>query len=53
MYSKAHYNSELCHHAMQCLVQLSSLNGPVVDSDASELNYFSHFIQQLITTTNR
>ncbi|CAH0552668.1 unnamed protein product [Brassicogethes aeneus] len=35
---------ELAHHALACLVQLSTLNGPVVSEEAESIKYLQNFV---------
>ncbi|XP_033118145.1 exportin-4-like [Anneissia japonica] len=36
---------ELCHHAMQCLVQLASLSGGIFQTEEQRQTYFTGYIQ--------
>uniref|UniRef100_A0A146LH98 Exportin-4 n=1 Tax=Lygus hesperus TaxID=30085 RepID=A0A146LH98_LYGHE len=48
VYWKIRDNPHLAHHAMSCLTQLASLNGPVLDSLEAKTNYFTNYIQSFI-----
>ena len=45
---KVRHDSELAHHSMACLVQLSSLNGYVFAKKEDRLNYLSNYLQHLL-----
>jgi hypothetical protein len=51
LHLKVRHDSELAHHSMACLVQLSSLNGSVLSKKEDRLqylaNYLTHFLRLL------
>ncbi|XP_014251089.1 exportin-4-like [Cimex lectularius] len=48
VYWKIRDNPHLAHYALNCLVQLASLNGPVVSNKEQRLQYFSNYIELFI-----
>lgn len=46
---KVRYNSDMAHHALQCLAQMASINGPVIDEDDKvKAEYLRHFVLALL-----
>ncbi|XP_054273696.1 exportin-4-like [Macrosteles quadrilineatus] len=41
-------NPTLAHHSLSCLVQLASLNGPVMSSKEVQMNYICNYLQAFI-----
>ena len=48
LHMKVRHDSELAHHSLACLVQLSSLNGYVFAKKEDRLNYLSNYLQHLL-----
>lgn len=39
---------DLCHHTLNCLTQLASLNGPVMTNKDVRVQYISNFLTQFV-----
>ncbi len=39
---------DLCHHTLNCLTQLASLNGPVMSNKDVRVQYISHYLTQFV-----
>ena len=52
LFFKLHYKvrhlPDLCHHTLNCLVQLASLNGPIVANSEPRVHYLTHYLSQWI-----
>lgn len=52
LFFRLHYKvrllPDLCHHTLNCLTQLASLNGPVVANKDVRVQYISHYANQLV-----
>ena len=48
LHLKVRHDSELAHHSMACLVQLSSLNGFVFAKKEDRLNYLTNYLTQFM-----
>ncbi|XP_071113997.1 exportin-4-like [Haliotis cracherodii] len=52
IYDKVRHNSEMAHHASQCLSQLASLNGQIFSDEKAKIQYLTSYIDgflQLLT----
>lgn len=49
LHMKVRHDSELAHHTMACLVQLSSLNGSVMINKEARLEYLTNYITNFLT----
>ncbi|XP_071481879.1 exportin-4-like [Diadema antillarum] len=52
IHSRTRLNPDLCHHAMQCLSQLATLDGPVFANDKAKSEYLTHFVRSLLQCLN-
>lgn len=48
LYWKIRMNPQLAHHGMTCMVQLSSLGGPVLSARAIRMQYITNYLQNFI-----
>lgn len=52
LFYRLHYKvrnlPDLCHHTLNCLTQLASLNGPVMTNQDVRVQYISHFLTQFV-----
>ncbi|XP_020912207.1 exportin-4 [Exaiptasia diaphana] len=50
--SRFQENEELCHHGFQCLIQLASLCGPILNNKTEQTQYLAHFLTSFHSLTN-
>lgn len=48
LHYKVRHLPDLCHHTLNCLTQLASLNGPVLANKDVRVSYVSHFLTQFV-----
>lgn len=48
LYWKIRKNPQLAHHARNCLIQLASLNGRVMNTDAVKLQYHTNYVRNFL-----
>ncbi|XP_046738110.1 exportin-4-like isoform X2 [Diprion similis] len=48
LYWKVRTNPQLAHHARNCLVQLATLNGLVMESGEAEIQYLTSYLQSFL-----
>ena len=52
LFYRIHYKvrqlPDLCHHTLNCLTQLASLNGPVMANKDVRVSYISHYLTQFV-----
>lgn len=48
LYWKVRNNPQLAHHAMNCLVQLSSLHGRIFTTEQIKLQYLTNYLQRFL-----
>ena len=48
LHMKVRHDSELAHHTLNCLIQLSSLNGSVMSKKESRLEYLSNYLRHFL-----
>ncbi|XP_074663144.1 exportin-4-like [Tubulanus polymorphus] len=48
VHEKVHHNSEMSHHSMQCLVQLSSLTGRIFPGESARDTYFASYVEHFL-----
>lgn len=53
IHRKIRFNSEMAHHSLQCLSQLSTLNGPVLSDDKSRCEYLDNFTRAFLELTGQ
>ena len=52
LHLKVRHDSELSHHTINCLIQLSSLNGTVMTKKEVRLEYLTNYVMQLLAFLN-
>jgi hypothetical protein len=57
LFYRIHYKvrqlPDLCHHTLNCLTQLASLNGPVMANKDVRVSYISHYLTQFVHFVGR
>ena len=48
LHCKVRHLPDLCHHTLNCLTQLASLNGPCVANKEIRLRYVGHYLTQFL-----
>lgn len=48
LHYKVRHLPDLCHHTLNCLIQLASLNGPVMTNKDVRVQYISHFLSHFV-----
>ena len=48
LHCKVRLLPDLCHHTLNCLTQLASLNGPVLTNKDLRVQYVSHYATQFV-----
>jgi len=43
------HDSELAHHSLNCLIQLSSLNGSVMTKKEARMEYLANYLREFLT----
>lgn len=48
LYWKVRNNPQLAHHAMNCLIQLATVNGKIMETEAEKLQYLSNYMERFL-----
>ncbi|XP_011701811.1 PREDICTED: exportin-4-like isoform X1 [Wasmannia auropunctata] len=48
LYWKVRSNPQLAHHAMNCLIQLASLHGKILNADQVKVQYLTNYMQRFL-----
>ena len=49
LHLKVRHDSELCHHTLNCLIQLSSLNGSVMTKKEARIEYLVNYVTAFLS----